>query len=135
VTSETRLADISESERTIRNALEHGEVAELASSLAALPSQDLREFYAAIAELQTKPVRQVIAQLEAISALAALPDRLREESLFYCGCLSLEIGQPQAAISYFIACRERNSRSEFEVLRELYLSRLGAVNGSNLRKP
>ena len=111
---------------SIRQALMAGDRTKVRELLQELTGKPEQQFYAAIESLHSSGISTVISRLDAVKQDEELRADLRQEALFYLGCLSIEEGQTDNAIKYLSECRAASARSVYDGLVELFLRQLGA---------
>ncbi len=113
-----------ELEHAIRSELGLGQTADTDVLIKEIKNDSIRKFYNTLRSANVKTPLEIARELEEIAKNDTLPVYLREECLFYVGCLWLEIGEVSRAPQQLRASRKINPNSSLTGLRAHYLSQI-----------
>jgi hypothetical protein len=119
----------SDAETQIRTALLEGDQKALREGLEHI-EQPLRDYYALLGSAWDVPLAGLLTEMTALLERPDFPEQRRGEALFYQGCLALEAGDSQAAVSAFRNSAQVDLNSPFRALRQLYRLQLGDQSAS-----
>ena len=116
--------EMSEVEQNVRRAIQLGDRDEGSRQCRQLTDSTIRMFYQCLLQSTEKNGRETFNEFIALASEDGCPPRIREESLFYAGCLALEMGDGNAARDCLIKSHQNRPQSQFTALRSQYLSQL-----------
>ncbi len=114
----------SDTESTIRQAILEGDREAAESELEHLETP-LRDYYALIVSAWDVPAPELMNQFSTLLESPDFPEHRRGEALFYQGCLALEAGNSQAAVSALRESGQVEPESPFHALRQMYRLQMG----------
>jgi hypothetical protein len=114
----------SDAEARIRTAFLEGDFRAVEQELEHLETP-LRDYYALMGSALEVPAGDLMNGLSALLEHNGFPEHLRGEALFYQGCLALEAGNSEAAVSAFRESAQVEPDSPFHALSQLYRRQMG----------
>ncbi len=118
---------ISEPEQIVRSALQNGNWTDGMAASSSIEPSSARQFYGSLLTSNEVPLGDVRSGLQSALESSDLPARIREEALFYCGCIELELRNTEAARQFFAQSQRIAPESRFSALRSQYLSQMTSM--------
>ena len=115
---------ISAAEQLVRSALQNGNRTDGLAATSKLKPSSARQFYSTLLSINELPLGDVRYGLQSALDASDLPARIREEALFYRGCIELELRNTEAARQFFAQSHRIAPGSRLSALRSQYLSQM-----------